>query len=173
MIQTAPRTILEVFESLPEGTRCELISKQIVMSPSPTFGHQNIALTIATQLKNFVDKHELGVVVIAPMDVYFGKENVFQPDILFVTKERLDIIKDEKIKGAPALIVEVLSPGTKKLDKKNKKAVYEQFGVKEYWIVEPQSKKTTGFKLENNEYVEIVSSKSILQLQLLQVTLQF
>lgn len=173
MIQAPPRTILEVFESLPEGTLCQLINDHIIMSPAPIYEHQRISNKIATQLTNFVEQNGLGDVVAAPVDVYFGKSNVYQPDIIFISKDRLNIVQGGKVKGAPDLVIEILSPGTENLDRKDKKDVYEQFGVKEYWIVDPQTKLATGYKLENDRYVETASQKETLALHLFPLTVRF
>jgi Uma2 family endonuclease len=173
MIQAPPRTMLEVFESLPEGTLCQLINNIIIMSPSPAYEHQQIAKLIFRQLDKYVDSNKLGEAYFAPFDVYLGKRNVYQPDILFISKERMNIIKDGKIKGAPDLIIEILSPSTAKFDIEDKKAVYEQYGVKEYWIVEPESKAVSGFTLTNQEYSELESTKGTIQSALLNLTISF
>ncbi len=107
------------------------------------------------------------------MDVYLGKRNIYQPDILFISKEKMDIIKDGKIKGAPDLIIEILSPSTAKFDMEDKKAVYEQYGVNEYWIVEPESKAVSGFTLTNQEYTELESAKESIKSVLLNLTINF
>lgn len=131
MIQAPPRTIQEVWETLPEGTLVQIINNHLVMSPAPDFFHQETLFEIAAQLKAFVSAHGLGKVNIAPIDVYFDEGNAYQPDILFLPSSQMHLVQNGKIKGAPALIVEVLSPGTKRYDKREKKDVYEKFGVKE------------------------------------------
>jgi Uma2 family endonuclease len=174
MIQAPPRTILEVFENLPEGTLAQLINNNIFMAPSPDFFHQDIITEISRRLSNYVVEKKLGKVIVAPMDVYFNSQNVFQPDIIFLSAERLPgIVQDGKIKGAPDLVIEVLSPGTEKMDKREKKAVYEQNGVKEYWMVAPSTKKVTGFQLMDGEYVEIPSQSGVITSCLLGVTINF
>ncbi len=91
----------------------------------------------------------------APYDVFFDKKNAFQPDILFLSKERLNLIKGNGLHGAPDLIIEILSPSTAKYDLEEKKDVYERYGVKEYWIVDPSTKSATGYFLENGVFIEI------------------
>jgi Uma2 family endonuclease len=173
MIQAPPRTILEVFESLPEGTLCQLITNQLIMSPARTYQHQHLVTEIIRQLSNYVIENNLGEVVTAPVDVYFDKENVFQPDILFIAKDRLEIVKDGRVKGSPDLIIEILSPGTESYDKRTKKEVYEQHGVQEYWMVDPLTKNAMGYKLVNDQYKEIGTLKEEIRLQLFAVTIQF
>lgn len=108
------------------------------------------------------------------MDVYFNSRNVYQPDIIFISNERLiTILQAGKIKGAPDLIIEVLSPGTEKLDKTDKKVVYEKSGVREYWLISPSSKKATGFGLVGGKYIEFFSQAGVLSSRLLGVIIQF
>lgn len=173
MIQSPPRTILEVFESLPEGTLAQIINNNLVMSPAPDFDHQDIVSELTHQLRAYVNEKNLGKVVVAPVDVYLNPENIYQPDILFLSNDRMNLVKKGKIKGAPDLIVEVLSPGTEKFDKTIKKQVYEQAGVKEYWIVDPKTKDVLGYQLNGNMYTEIPSENGVMTSPLLKTTIHF
>ena len=75
--------------------------------------------------------------------------------------------------GAPDLIVEVLSPGSEKIDKNEKKEVYERCGVKEYWIVHPITKKVVGYKLTSNHFDNVTSKDGVITSSLLGLTIQF
>ncbi|NTS39719.1 Uma2 family endonuclease [Flavisolibacter sp. BT320] len=172
MIQTPPRTIMEVFESLPEGTLAEVINNQLIMSPAPTPKHQLLVKKISFELEKHVKANILGEVLFAPVDVQLNDTNIFQPDIVFIQKSRMGIIQD-KIKGVPDLVVEVLSPGSEKLDTKNKKEAYEKSGVREYWIVNPETKEVTGYQLKENKYMEIPSETGTLTSILLGTTIRF
>lgn len=172
MIQSPPRTILEVFESLPEGTLCQVINNQLVMWPAPSSKHQQAVRDIAFALNAFVTSNALGEVLFAPIDIYLNEENIFEPDIVFISNERLHILQD-KIKGAPDLIVEVLSPATENYDKRMKKTVYEQSGVKEYWLIDPKTKQVTGYALSNDRFIEITSEAGVIASPLLGTTVQF
>lgn len=167
-----PRTILEVFKSLPEGTLCQVVNNQLIMSPAPHPAHQRVSRSLFRQLDRFVEAHQLGEVFYAPVDVYFDDENVYEPDIFFIATERLSIIKDN-VYGAPDLIVEVLSPGSEKIDKVKKKKVYERYGVKEYWVVHPVTKKVIGYRLSGHGFVEIPSKDGVIVSSLLRVTIEF
>jgi len=124
---------------LPEdGNQYELFDGELVMTPSPTRRHQEIVGKLYRRLAEFVDDRSLGEVYIAPLDTIFDQYNVLQPDILFVSKERLAEVGRERIEGAPDLVVEVLSPSTFHKDLRRKMRVYSQFGVREYWIVDPE-----------------------------------
>ncbi len=135
-----PRTGLEAFELMPEGTLCQLINDKIVMSPAPIPQHQETLDEIYYQLKTFVRVNKSGKTFFAPIDVYLNEKNVYQSDILFLTNEQLSFIKKNGIYGAPALIIEILSKGNEKYDLIDKKKIYEQSGVKEYWVVDPDTK---------------------------------
>jgi len=151
-ITSTPRTMLEVYQSLPEGTLAELIDNQLFMSPSPLYQHQNLLFSISKEISNHLS--DKGEVLIAPMDVYLDNhQNAVQPDIIVILNENKNIIDPEgHIHGVPDLLVEVLSPGNKDHDLITKKALYEKFGVKEYWIVDPETKLFMGFKMVNGVY---------------------
>ena len=120
----------------PDDERYQLIDGELILAPSPTDRHQRISARLALTLMQFVTQHGLGVVRYAPLDVTLANDSVFQPDILFISNERLDIIA-ERIEGAPDLVVEILSPSTRRRDLGVKLAAYSRHGVREYWIVDP------------------------------------
>lgn len=173
MYKTPPRTIKQVFQSLPEGTWCQVINGRLVMSP-PSYGvcHQSVCGDILCPLHNHIESHQLGELVMGPIDTYLDDENIFQPDLLFIANERLSIIKDY-IYGAPDLVVEVLLPETENLDRIEKKEVYERFGVKEYWLVDPETKKVIGYQLTSNRFKKILSKNGKIVSSLLDLTVEF
>jgi Uma2 family endonuclease len=168
-----PRTMMEVFKSLPEGTLVQLIENNLVMSPSPTDLHQRIVTKLTSKLEHFITQHDLGEVRVAPYDVYLDQENAYQPDLIFIANENLHKIQENGLHGAPDLVIEVLSPGTAKYDKGKKKNVYERCGVKEYWIVDPATKIVTGYTFQENQFVEIESLAGVINSRLLDTTLNF
>ena len=97
--------------------------------------------------------------MVSPLDVFFDDRNAFQPDIVYIADKNMHIVKDGKVKGAPDLIVEVLSPGNKKHDLERKKPVYEKHGVKEFFIVDPKTFDVLSFYLENKKYVKQASER--------------
>lgn len=168
-----PRTMMEAFKSLPEGTHVQLIENNLVMSPAPKFIHQRIIMNIIAGLQPFVKSNMLGQVVVAPVDVYLGAKNAFQPDIIFISKERQSIIEEDGLHGAPDLVIEILSPRTAKYDLEEKKDIYERFGVKEYWIVEPASRSVNGYFLIDDQYEEIPAKSGEIPSRLFQKTFTF
>ncbi len=120
----------------------EIINGELVGKQAPTTDHQAISAEIVFLLTTFAKRTKIGRVLFAPLDVVFEDENMFHPDILFIKKERLFIVdeKEKVVMGAPDLVVEILSKSTAPDDKGEKKDVYERFGVKEYWLVDPVKK---------------------------------
>ncbi|MCW5911426.1 MAG: Uma2 family endonuclease [Cyclobacteriaceae bacterium] len=170
-----PRTIMEVFKMLPEGTLAEVIDNTLYMSPTPVTSHQRIVRKLSTEIDNFLTSENLGELFFAPFDVFLDEEsNAVQPDILVVLNENRQIIDEAStIHGVPDLIIEVLSPGNKKHDLVTKKELYEKFGVKEYWVVDPAEKEAIGYELRNKAYVEFFKEKSRVQSNLLKKSFSF
>ncbi|HZV47841.1 MAG TPA: Uma2 family endonuclease [Thermodesulfovibrionales bacterium] len=137
----------------PDDERYELIEGELLMTPSPVMRHQRISRKMLIAIDNHVTDNDLGEVFDAPSDVYLDKENVVQPDILFVSKERLDIIGEKNIQGAPDLVIEIISESTAYRDLVQKKKLYVRFGVKEYWIVIPEESSVDIFTLKDNAFV--------------------
>ena len=135
-----------------DGYRYEIIEGELHMSPSPFFYHQQIQTRLSTMLYNYVEKHNLGIVLNAPMDIVFGMTNIVEPDIIFISNERKEIISN-RIIGAPDLLVEIISESTEARDRTTKKTLYEKFGVSEYWIVDPEKETVDQFILKKNKYL--------------------
>lgn len=156
-IKQVPKTALDVFRMLPEGTLCEVIDNILYMSPAPKYNHQKLVTLFTIRIGNFAEAQAKGIVIASPFDVYL--ENLFsavQPDVLYVSNENKDILKEDGyIHGAPDLIVEVLSSDVKR-DTVQKKSLYERAGVKEYFIVNPKNNKVTAYALNNQSIYELV-----------------
>ena len=136
---------LERFLALPEGTPCQLIAGELVMSPVPNPLHQHIIGHFSMQLLQFVKAACLGQVFIAPLDVALDERSIFQPDILFISKEKAFLIGERMIEGPPDLVVEVLSPSSAYHDLRTKFRAYQQAGVQEYWIADPERRSVEVF----------------------------
>ena len=168
-----PRTMLEAFKSFPEGTLVQLINNQLVMAAAPLDIHQYILGEIHFEILGHVKKNKSGQVRVAPYDVFLSKRNVFQPDICFVANENLHKIEADGLHGAPDLVIELLSPSTSKYDLDDKKDVYERYGVKEYFIIEPATKSINHYWLINGEYEKQQTADGFINSKLLacQITL--
>ena len=168
-----PKTLLEVYQSLPEGTLAQLINNQIVMSPAPTDAHQKVLDKIYRRLGDYIEENKLGETRVAPYDVYLNRRNAYQPDITFIANENLHKIKDNGLHGAPDLVIEILSPATWRFDKEDKKDEYERSGVKEYWMVDPVDKTAEGFQLVGNEFQSLPSEKGKITFRLFSYSITF
>jgi len=142
----------EDYVKLPEGAPYQLIGGNLVKEPAPVPYHQILSKRIALELATFVEKNGLGEVLYAPTDVYFSEKEVYQPDIMFISKERMNIIGEKNIEAAPDLIIEILSPSSAYYDLRHKMRVYETSGVKEYWIVDPIEKGIEVYQNINGEF---------------------
>jgi len=154
----------------PDDERYELIEGELLMNPDPAMRHQRISGDLYSEVRIFVKENDLGNIFYAPCDVHLDNENVVQPDILFISKERLDIIGEKNIQGAPDLVIEIISESTAYRDLVQKKKLYARFGVKEYWIVIPEESSVDLFTLKDNAFVlhKSYSKDDTLQSQLLQ-----
>lgn len=136
----------------PDDKRYELIEGELIMVPSPVIYHQWISKNIEYELEKFVRGKKAGKIFDAPCDVHLDNENVLQPDILFISKERLSIIGEKNVQGAPDLVVEILSEATAYNDLIKKKKLYAKFGVREYWIIDPGEKSVEIYSLKGKEF---------------------
>ena len=132
------RLTYDDFVRIPDdGKRHEIIDGVHYVTPSPNLRHQELVLRLGVAFANFLeDRPERGRVFLAPFDVVFSFHDVVEPDVIFVAPDELDILTDKNIQGTPALVIEVLSPSTRKRDQQVKHALYERTGVREYWLVD-------------------------------------
>ncbi len=150
----------EDYAKLPEGARYQLIGGQLIMTPAPSTYHQEISKHLEYLLYEYGElRQKLGKVYDAPVDVYLEDEETYQPDIIFISNKRLDIIKKEKIEGAPDLIIEILSPSTAYYDLVHKKEVYARHRVREYWIVDPIGKWIELYKNDNGAFLLVTKAR--------------
>jgi Uma2 family endonuclease len=155
MQYTIPATAIDIYRSLPEGTRCEVLYNQLSMTPAPSTKHQFITIKLSALLYNFLEDPDKGIVLAAPTDVYFDElQSVIQPDVFVVMNENKNIIFDDGIHGAPDIIFEVLS-GNRINDTLKKKTLYEAAGVKEYFIIDPLDKTVRMFAYNDSRQYEL------------------
>jgi len=125
---------------LPGDKRYELVEGDLFVVPAPNLNHQRILRRLGKALLEYVEQHELGEIFYAPCDVVLSAENVVQPDLIFVSQERSGILTAANVQGPPDLGIEILSDATKQRDLSVKRKLYARYGVREYWIVDPDSK---------------------------------
>jgi len=137
---TTPRLTYQDYANLEGDERYELLDGELILVGSPNRDHQMVSLRLASRMLSFVDENDLGWVFEAPFDVLFTDTDVTQPDILFILREREHILTHANVRGAPDLIVEILSPSSSTRDWRNKRELYASHGVREYWIVDPTNR---------------------------------
>ncbi|MBW8048928.1 MAG: Uma2 family endonuclease [Cytophagales bacterium] len=149
----------------PDEERYELINGELLVAPAPIPNHQRISRDVGYYILEFLKKTKLGEVFYAPCDVYLDEENTVQPDIFFISKERLNIIGEKKIEGAPDIAIEIVSSKSVYSDLVTKKKLYAKFGVKEYWIVMPKEKSIEVYVLKEDVFnlYKTFSEKDILE----------
>ena len=142
----------EDYCNAPEDKRYELHDGDLVVVPSPKEQHQDAVGTLFIAITLFVRERMLGRVYIAPFDILFSNHDVVQPDVIFVSNDRLDIITPDNIQGAPALAIEVLSPSTAHRDRTFKRALYARHGVREFWLVDTDTRTIEVLQLDEEGY---------------------
>ena len=129
----------------------ELWDGELIMSPAPSFFHQQIVDRFHDYLKSHVRGRQLGQTGMAPLDMVLTNTRATQPDVVFISTERLSIIK-ERLMGAADLVAEVISPTSRRRDRIDKRDLYEQHGVKEYWLIDPEALTVEVLHLTRGEY---------------------
>jgi len=145
-------TYEQLVAELPETNQpCELWDGELIMSPAPSFYHQEIVVRFWHRLYDWVSKRGLGKVVTGPVDMVLSPHRVTQPDVVFISQERLGIVT-KAINGPVDLAAEVISLGGRNRDRIDKRDLYEQYGVKEYWLIDPEARTVEVLHLENDRY---------------------
>lgn len=142
----------EDYRHTPEDKRYELIDGELILAASLRRVHQRTEIRLGNRIYTFVEAYDLGEVYTAPFDVVLSDTDVVQPDLLFVSKERLHIIDDDNVRGAPDLVIEILSPSTAGRDRTVKRTLYAKHGVKEYWLVDTDARNITVMSLGEQGY---------------------
>jgi len=133
-----------------DGRRRELIHGELIVSPSPRLRHQDLVGRLYLAFGNYLEARGGGKVYLVPADVVLSDINVVEPDLLFVADDRLDILTELNVRGVPSLVIEVVSDS--RMDRVRKRDLYEQFGVPEYWIVDPDADRVEVYRLSSGAY---------------------
>jgi len=151
---TPPLLTYSDYAALPDdGRRYELHRGELSPIPTPGTRHQGTLVALGSRLYKHVRAQGLGEVFIAPTDCILSNVTVVQPDILYIATDRLAIISERAIEGAPTLVVEVLLPSTAHLDRGRKMTLYAEHGVPHYWIVDPENRSVEAYTLTGAVYV--------------------
>ena len=141
VVKPTTRLTYQDYAKTPEGEIWELIDGEQFIPSTPGTAHQDVSIRLGSLLHMFVKGRGLGQVFSAPFDVVLSDVDVVQPDLLFVSKGREHIITPANVRGAPDLVVEIRSPSTAGRDWTIKRGLYARYGVKEYWVVDPDERR--------------------------------
>lgn len=130
----------------------ELIDGELVGRKAPSPRHQRITRNLTLRMHLFVLEHELGEILPSPIDVFLDDTTSPQPDLVFISLPNAHIVTDDGVMGIPTLVVEVISPSSIYRDRVTKKALYERFGVQEYWLVDPADNFIEIYALTDGQY---------------------
>lgn len=170
---------MEFSESEGEEFIFELINGEIMARNYPSAMHQRVLRRLTVQVDAFVNQNQLGEVFFAPFGVVLSDFNDVQPDLIFVGKEQADIVREEGVFGVPDLLMEVISPSSIRTDRRVKFKMYEEMGVKEYWIVDLKNQsievytldetgfEMTSFGVEKGAVMSIVLPEFMIDLEML------
>lgn len=121
-----------------DGKRHEIIDGEHYVTPSPITKHQVVLGDLYYLIRAYLADHPVGRVYLSPLDVVFSRFDVVEPDLLFVSNERREVVAQKNVQGAPDLAVEIVSESNRRYDEITKRQLYERYGVSEYWIVDPE-----------------------------------
>jgi Uma2 family endonuclease len=141
----------------PDGKRYELLEGDLFVTPAPSPLHQRVSKRLQRKLEAYFEARGLGEVFNAPIDVILTLHDVVQPDLVVVTDPAQ--ISGRGIEGAPALVVEVLSPTTRDHDRTTKARRYAALGVRHYWVLDPEGSRLDCYRLERGGYVPAVRAE--------------
>lgn len=143
----------EMYSALPDdGHHYEVMQGVLMMSPAPEMAHQGIVGLIYRYLSDHIFLVRRGLVFTGPADVVLFPKKIVQPDVLVLLKNHMDQLKEKYIEGAPDLVVEIISPGSVTYGRLIKHSLYEQSGIPEYWLVNPEEQSIEVFVLEMGKY---------------------
>lgn len=148
------------YYKLEDERRYEVREGELLMAPAPNIIHQRISGQLQYQISKHLKKKKIGELLTAPCDVVLDKNNVVQPDLVYVSTKNSSMIRFEGVFGAPDMVAEIISPTSHYRDSFEKKALYEKFGVQEYWLVDPANQVIEIFVLKNCKY-ELFSMASV------------
>ena len=137
---------------LPEGEPVQLLRGRLIVSPSPNILHQLIVVRLGELFSAIADQTD-GFAVVAPMDTVLSEHTIPQPDVIYIRNANKGIIED-RVRGVPDLVIEVLSPSTARVDRLEKLDLYARHGIAEYWIVDPEPQVFEFLILKDGNYHE-------------------
>ena len=153
----------EDYVKLPEepGYHYEVLEGVLVREPSPGFTHQRVLRELGCQLMTYFSKVDpKGEFIFAPLDVTLTDRNVVQPDLMFVSSDRLGVIREERIDGPCYLVVEIMSSTSRRRDRVRKMEIYRKAGIPHYWIADPEEGTLEAYSLRDGIYALVAAGEA-------------
>ena len=151
-----PLTYDDLLEMPDDGQRYEIIGGELIVTPAPSWNHQRVLLELTRLIDDFARETGKGKLVFAPFDVILGPHDIVEPDLVFIASEQGHYPGDHNsFEGAPALVVEVISPSSRQSDHVKKMILYARAGVLEYWIADPEQRTLIVNVLEDKTYLPV------------------
>ena len=150
-------TFADYLDLPDDGNRYEIIHGVLHVTPAPTVSHQKVSARLHLLLAEWVRSRVGGELLYAPVDVHLTDDTNVQPDLLWIAPERVSRLIGDRVRGAPDLVIEILSPGTARRDRTIKRDLYAEHGVREYWLVDISQARVTMLRLEGLGFVEQAS----------------
>lgn len=147
----------EYLELPNDGNRYEILDGELAVTPAPNLKHQISSANIFKVVSRHVDNNKLGLVLYAPVDLILESSSILQPDLLFVSHARSNILTDKGVVGAPDLVVEILSPTTNRQDRITKAHIYARHKVSAYWIADPEHRSLEVYLLTEDSYRLVIT----------------
>jgi Uma2 family endonuclease len=136
-----------------DGMRHELIDGEHYVTPSPNTKHQRVLGNLYWLIRQHLEAHPIGEAFMAPFDVVLSRFDIVEPDLLYISRERAaQVLTSTNAQGAPELVIEIASPGTRKRDETIKRRLYERMAVAEYWVVDPDLDAVRVYRLDGTRY---------------------
>jgi Uma2 family endonuclease len=135
-----------------DRNRYEILDGELSVTPAPATKHQTALGNLYRFLANYVVANQLGKLFIAPTDLILAATTVVQPDLIFIGTDRLHLLTDRAIEGAPTLVIEVLSPTTHRTDRVTKAQLYAKHNVRNYWLIDPDQRTLEAYQLVIDHY---------------------
>ena len=140
-----------------DGMRHELIDGEHYVTPSPNTKHQTVSVTLTVLIGGWLEANPIGRLYHAPFDVVFTRFDVVEPDLLYLSNDRAaSVLTPQHVRGAPELVIEIGSPGTRARDETKKRALYEREGVAEYWFVDPEIDVVRIYRRSGDQFARVM-----------------
>ena len=138
-----------------DGKRHEIIDGEHYVTASPIMKHQAVLGQLYYLIRAYMADRPIGRALLSPLDVVFSPFDVVEPDLLFVSNERSEVLTRKNVQGAPDLAVEILSESNRRYDEITKRQLYDRFGVSEYWIVDPEIETVKAYRRTGGAFARV------------------